>query len=235
MSSASKKAARASLILVLGATSAIPAVAALTGNDEPPTVVASAASAETTQQLADQILGRNTGETVSFAREGNGGESTRRENRQARRLERRALDAYFDAGYDYDHAVELAEYWGYGDDVYSAKITKGKFILGTIEFPPPAETHEVDLQQQALDAYFDAGYDYDDAVALAEWWGYGDDVYSAKITKGKVLLGVIDFPPQVDGPEVDLQQQALDAYFDAGYDYDHAVELAEYWGYGDDV
>ena len=45
MSSPSKKAARASLILVLGATSAIPAVAALTSNDQPPVVIASAASA----------------------------------------------------------------------------------------------------------------------------------------------------------------------------------------------
>ncbi len=144
-----------------------------------------------------------------------------------------ALDAFFGAGFDYDDAADLAEYWGM-PTAYDAKVTKGKVLLGLIDFPAQAGRTLVD---QALDAYFDAGYDYDHAAYLADYWGY-DAPYDAKVTKGKVLLGEIDFPAEVgtEVPEETFEQfidRSLDAYFEAGYDNDHAVDLAEFWGLDD--
>ncbi|MEM7340037.1 MAG: hypothetical protein AAF467_15385 [Actinomycetota bacterium] len=157
----------------------------------------------------------------------------------------RAFDAYFNAGYDYDHAVVLAEYWGF-DDPADAKLIKGKFLLGLIDFPEPADNVDMaTIEEQAYDAYFEAGYDYDHAVDLAEFWGF-EDPADAKFIKGKVLLGLIDFPPPADvhGDDIDdgdqgedgdgqlsITDQALNAYVEAGFTYDDAVWLADLWGY----
>ena len=151
---------------------------------------------------------------------------------------RAAIEAFLEV-YDADYATQLAEHWGY-DDPITAKIVKGRVRLGEIEFPPPAGYTPADaIALQATTAYAEAGFTYDDAVELAGFWGYEDPV-TAKIVKGKFLLGIIDDLPPVDhgeppvaDPTHALADSALSAFFEAGYDYDDAVALAEYWGHGD--
>ncbi|MEM8923801.1 MAG: hypothetical protein AAGD35_09875 [Actinomycetota bacterium] len=137
----------------------------------------------------------------------------------------RAVEAFFDAGYDYDDAVRLAEYWGY-PNVYDAKVTKGQVILGLIGFPPPAGTPPL---VTPLGAFFNAGYDYEDAVRLAEYWGYLS-ASEAKTIKGKVILGIIEFPAENSAPPV--AEQAVGQFLQI-HDYYDAEVLAELWGYGE--
>ncbi len=208
MADKQQRIARASLMAALGITTFVPAAGAtimLTKDSEPLVVQSEPGSAAALAQ----------GELPQV------------------NIDSEALDAFFGAGYDYDHAADLAEYWGMST-AYEAKVTKGKVLLGLIDFP--VATGQA-LVNEALDAYFGAGYDYDHAVYLADYWGY-EKPYDAKVTKGKVLLGEIDFPQPVgvEAPDETFEQfidRSLDAYFDAGYDYDHAVDLADFWGLDD--
>ena len=100
--------------------------------------------------------------------------------------------AYFGAGYDYDDAVVLAKLWKSKDDIGAVKAEAGRRLLAGETLPikptPDSEGEEITpAQQKKLDAYFAAGYNYDDAVKLAKLWKKSDP-YQAKIEGGKRLL-----------------------------------------------
>jgi hypothetical protein len=84
-----------------------------------------------------------------------------------------------------------------------------------------------------LAAYFGAGYDYDDAVALAKAWKikHGEDLTAVKAKAGQQLLDGKELPVQLSAAEKAQAKEnaAYDAFFNAGYDYDAAKKLATIW------
>ncbi|RZU54435.1 hypothetical protein EV385_6386 [Krasilnikovia cinnamomea] len=105
----------------------------------------------------------------------------------------REFDAYFSAGYDYDDAVKLAKLWNSTGDIGSVKAEAGRRLLAgqTLPFAPTpggaVTSAPPSREQSQLDAFFGAGYDYNDAVKLAKLWRLPDP-YSAKVAAGKRLL-----------------------------------------------
>ncbi len=102
--------------------------------------------------------------------------------------EQAQVAAFFTAGYDIDDAVELSKLWK-TDDAYGAKVEGGKRLLAGKKLPiePSPENVESAKDAERVEAFFTAGYDYDDAVALARLWKL-DDPYQAKVEGGKRLL-----------------------------------------------
>lgn len=102
-------------------------------------------------------------------------------------------DAYFSAGYGYDEALQLAKIWNLKGDVGSVKAEAGRRLLAgeTLPIQPGPSNPEpdpVEAQEAArVNAFFAAGYDYNDAVKLAKLWKTVDP-YHAKIEGGKRLL-----------------------------------------------
>ncbi|GAB1640607.1 hypothetical protein [Krasilnikovia sp. MM14-A1259] len=142
-------------------------------------------------------------------------------------------DAYFAAGYDYDDAVKLAKLWKSGADIGAVKAEAGRRILAgeTLPFKPtPGNTPIPSTEQKQLDAFFGAGYGYDDAVKLAKLW-HLPDPYHAKVAAGKRVLAGQTLPIKPDPKQAEEAQVAkqYDAYFAAGYDYNDAVRLAKLW------
>src|SRR4029453_17016790 len=94
-----------------------------------------------------------------------------------------------------------------------------------------------DLYQKRMDAYFGAGYGYDDALKLAKLWKMDKaDALSVKAEAGKRLLAGKKLPikpapdvPVSEEPEDPKNEARWSAYFNAGYDYDDAVKLARIW------
>ena len=108
-------------------------------------------------------------------------------------------EAFFAAGYDYDDAVELARLWGRDatatDDV---KAEAGRRLLAGERLPlapgagpaAPAAAPPVlpgTPGEEPYEAFLEAGYDWADAVALAELWGSAD-VLQTKALAGQKLL-----------------------------------------------
>jgi cytochrome c556 len=96
--------------------------------------------------------------------------------------------------------------------------------------PSPAEL------QKDLDAYFAAGYDYNNAVKLAAIWHIkipaDRNLDPVKAEAGRRLLAGQTLPvkPNVKITPVDPKVQAeVDAFFHAGYTVDDAVALAKLW------
>jgi len=145
--------------------------------------------------------------------------------------------AYFAAGYDYDDAVGMAKIWKSTGDIASVKAEAGRRLLAgeALPFPAPSAGQEV-KRTKDVDAFFAAGYGYDDAVKLAKLW-HKKDVYQVKGEAGKKLRAgeKLPFKPQpVKGdPAAAKIQKQLDAYFAAGYDYEDAVQLAKLWKQSD--
>ena len=86
------------------------------------------------------------------------------------------LDAFFSSKYTYCDAQLLGNYWG--QSALDAKVRIGQKILWGDRGVAYLEQFIVDAQGQALSQdirnlclYFEQGYSYDDAVALAEFWG----------------------------------------------------------------
>ena len=109
-------------------------------------------------------------------------------------------DAFFAAGYDYEDAVKLAAIWRSRDDIGVIKAEAGRRLLAGEKLPikptpdDPAPDEEIDpKEQKQLDAYFAAGYNYDDAVKLAGLWKLADP-YAAKVEGGKRLLAGDSLP-----------------------------------------
>jgi uncharacterized protein YciW len=100
------------------------------------------------------------------------------------------LQAFFNAGYDSSDAVQLAKLWNVSD-LSQVKIDAGARLLAGQPLPiPPSGTPAPSASvaaQNALNAYFNAGYTYNDAVKLAQLWN-STDVYQTKIDAGNKLL-----------------------------------------------
>jgi hypothetical protein len=98
------------------------------------------------------------------------------------------MTAYFDAGYDYANAQDLAQLWGEG--VYQAKADGGLKLLegGTLPVKPNEDPISPTQSQDdaAVQAFFAAGYTYDDAVTLGNIWN--ESSYAAKGDGGQKLL-----------------------------------------------
>jgi hypothetical protein len=116
-----------------------------------------------------------------------------------------------------------------GPGAASADPAAGKPAAAAAPVAPAA-----DPDQDARDAFFGAGYTYDDAVALAKAWSSSDE-FAAKVTAGRKLLAGETLPvapgssdPQA-APGATPEDEAITAYFAAGYDYDDAVKLAAVW------
>ncbi|SDT49196.1 hypothetical protein [Actinoplanes derwentensis] len=155
------------------------------------------------------------------------------------------IDAYFQAGYGYDNAVELAKLWKLGAGEFAqAKAVAGQKLLAGETLPvkpvanedgPVGGGEEVDTEaQKQIAEFFYAGYDYDDAVKLAGIWKLADPS-DAKYEAGKRLLAgkKLPFKPDKESATEGAKSRAVSAFFDAGYDYDDAVKLAGIWKLAD--
>jgi len=147
-----------------------------------------------------------------------------------------ALAAFFDNGYTYDDAARLAKAWhaaNVGGDLSSVKVRAGRNILAGR--PVSARPRDLPTATTSIRAFRQAGYGYDDAVLLARLWGAGLSPADAKVRAGTKLLDGAALPtrPGQTAWTVD-DDAALDAYFDNGYAYDDAVQLAAVWHRGKD-
>lgn len=99
-----------------------------------------------------------------------------------------ALRAFFDAGYVWDDAVQLAALWKMADPS-DAKVAAGKKLEAgqTLPIKPKPENVAAAKEAKAVDAFLTAGYTYDDAVQLAALW-HLKDAYAAKVAAGEKLL-----------------------------------------------
>ena len=150
--------------------------------------------------------------------------------------EQRAYDAYFDAGYDFEDAQQLAKLWKMSD-IGQVKAEAGNRLLHGLPLPfaatpdDPASEEPVDSKVQAqYRAFFDAGYVWDDAEKLARLWKLSDPS-DAKVEGGKRLLAGKELPikPQPANVAEALESKRVGAFFEAGYTVDDAVKLAELW------
>ncbi|GAB7190322.1 hypothetical protein NUM3379_10280 [Kineococcus sp. NUM-3379] len=155
--------------------------------------------------------------------------------------DQRAVDAFFAEGYTYADALKLAELWN-SADAAEAKSVGGQKLLRGMALPvAPGSTPEDYGQtpdQKAMNAFWDSGYDYDDAVALQELWQLPQPV-DAKVKAGGVLLAGGTLPDVAqpaapgsdpgDGSTDPAVGRAIDAFFDEGYTSADAHHLAALW------
>jgi len=147
-------------------------------------------------------------------------------------------DAYFGAGYDYDDAVRLAKLWHSDAKIGLVKAEAGRRLLAgetlpfaaTPDAPSTPEPGENSAEQKQLQAFFYAGYTYDEAVKLAKLWKLSDPS-DAKYLAGKKLLAGEKLPvkPTAAGVKAGLESKRIDAFFAAGYDYYDAAKLQKLW------
>jgi hypothetical protein len=85
----------------------------------------------------------------------------------------------------------------------------------------------------ATQAYADAGYTYEDAVALSRDWGV-PDVFQTKVKAGSFL---VEGTPLAAAPNADpsaadglSDAQLAQLFLDSGYTAEDAVALAQNWG-----
>ena len=148
--------------------------------------------------------------------------------------------AYFAAGYGYDDALQLAALWHTDQNIGLVKAEAGRRLLAgeTLPIQPhpnPSDTTPADPgATAALQAFFDAGYVWDDAVQLATLWHLSDPS-DAKITAGKKLEAGETLPiaPKPGNVAAAKESAAVDKFFAAGYSYDDAVQLAKLWKLND--
>ena len=151
------------------------------------------------------------------------------------------LNAYFDAGYGYDDAVKLRDLWHVKADVAKVKAEAGRRLLSGETLPfkgtpnpvdPPANPDDpaIKAAQAQLDAFFGAGYSWDEAVLLAKKWHLSDPS-DAKIMAGKKLLAHESLPvkPKPANVAAAKEQKEADAFFTKGYTVEDAVKLAKIW------
>lgn len=140
-----------------------------------------------------------------------------------------AHEAYLASELTWADSLALGEYWGI-ESPYEMRIKAGFWLLDG--YDPLDVLTGPTAEQLAIDTFFGVGYDYDDAVALADYWGL-ELAYDAKIKAGFELKAGTALP-EVAQPSVaddfTLEGLQFDAFFSAGYDYDDAVVLADFWG-----
>ena len=105
------------------------------------------------------------------------------------------VSAFFDSGYTYDDAVALAKQWN-SPDVGAAKVAAAQKLAAGETLPVAPSNVEGAKLDAAMNAFYDAGYTYDDAVALAEQWSSTDSI-AAKVTAGEKLAAgeTLPIPP----------------------------------------
>ncbi|XVU21135.1 hypothetical protein ACQPZJ_28125 [Actinoplanes sp. CA-054009] len=147
--------------------------------------------------------------------------------------------AYFEAGYGYNDALKLAKLWKLNANPGDVKAEAGRrLLLGeTLPIKPSPDpevsepsSEEIDKFQKQLDAYFGAGYTWDEAEKLAKIWKLADPS-DAKVEGGKRLLAGESLPVKPKPANVEAAKEAknVNAFFNKGYDYDDAVKLAKLW------
>lgn len=142
-----------------------------------------------------------------------------------------AHQAYVSSDLTWADSIALGDYWGI-ESTYEMRIKAGFWLLDGFDPLVVLEDPGPDADALAVDTFFAVGYDYDDAVALADYWGL-ETAYDAKIKAGFELKAGVQLPAvaQPSPPDdITLETLQLDAFFNAGYDYDDAIALAEYWG-----
>ncbi|GAB3681015.1 hypothetical protein [Angustibacter aerolatus] len=104
--------------------------------------------------------------------------------------------AFSGGGYDLGDAQELARLWG-APDAGLAKAVAGRRLLdgGSLPIEPGhrSSRQPTNYVAQAVYRFFGAGFDYDDAVRLAQLWK-AEDVYTAKAVAGQMLLDGVPVP-----------------------------------------
>jgi hypothetical protein len=109
------------------------------------------------------------------------------------------VELFLSAGYDLDDATLLADKWDVR--VGEAKTRAGRELktVGVLPFVDPSAFASSD-EEAAFGAFFDAGLDYDDAVALAKFWGLGEPA-DAKVKAGNLVRAHQPLPavPGVSG------------------------------------
>ncbi|WP_199312349.1 hypothetical protein [Phormidium tenue] len=101
------------------------------------------------------------------------------------------LDTFFSSGYTYWDAAQLASYWG--QDVDEAKARMGRKILWGPADVALLEQFLLDARLESLQSvsdlrfYGETSYTYDDAAALAEFWGDATP-YDAKLRIERNLI-----------------------------------------------
>ncbi|HEX3706950.1 MAG TPA: hypothetical protein VHV76_10000 [Mycobacteriales bacterium] len=148
-----------------------------------------------------------------------------------------AYTAFFDAGYTYADAQQLAQVWHESgpDAVSNAKAEAGAKLLKGLTLPVSPSGTPATPQDLAMQAFFNAGYDYNDAVALGQKW-HETDIGQIKVEAGQKLENGETLPVAPSGGSdatattTDTKDAAAaQAFFDAGYTYDDAVQLAQTW------
>jgi hypothetical protein len=94
--------------------------------------------------------------------------------------------------------------------------------------PSSAPSTPAYTQTQELNAYFAAGYDYNNAVQLSQLWN-DSDIQQVKADAGQKLLEGQTLPVTPDLPPEAPINQDVSAFFAAGYTYDDAVTLSKLW------
>lgn len=118
------------------------------------------------------------------------------------------LDTFFSSGYTYWDAAQLASYWG--QDVDEAKARMGRKILWGPADVALLEQFLLDARLESLQSvndlrfYSETSYTYDDAAALAEFWGDATP-YDAKLRiERNLIMGnadEVDYALELAKPE----------------------------------
>lgn len=103
------------------------------------------------------------------------------------------LAAFFaESGYDDEDAFVLADVWGTTIEAAQARGGEELKTVGVLPFVDPPS-------RDPYAAFYAAGYDYDDSVLLAEYWGSADSL-EAKAEANRLLMAGQQLP---DVPGVD--------------------------------
>lgn len=110
--------------------------------------------------------------------------------------EERARDKYFAEGYSAEEAETLGKLWKM-KDIDDVKTKAGQLLLAGKKLPVrPSAAGVTDASEEAQTrAFFDEGYDVDDAAALARLWKLPTP-YDAKVAAGKKILAGETLPIQ---------------------------------------
>ncbi|GAB2578368.1 hypothetical protein Aab01nite_09750 [Paractinoplanes abujensis] len=104
------------------------------------------------------------------------------------------FQAFFNAGYTWTEAEKLAKIWKIKDPA-DAKLEAGKRLLAGEELPvkPTKENVAAALENKRASAFWEAGYEAEDAAKLAKLWNL-KDTWSAKVEAGMRLLAGQELP-----------------------------------------
>jgi hypothetical protein len=147
--------------------------------------------------------------------------------------------AYFAAGYGYEDALQLAALWHTDQNIGLVKAEAGRRLLAgqTLPIPPhpnPNVASQPAPDVAAMQAFFDAGYVWEDAVQLAALWKMSDPS-AAKVAAGQKLEAGQKLPiaPKPENVAAAKEAAAVAKFFAAGYTYEDAVKLAALWNLRD--